>query len=75
MEEEIMGVHCPCCGREVDIRQQKSCQFCGSELPPSLRLSESQMAYILNVNREKGDRQHALMEYGLPATGGDAVAA
>lgn len=70
-----MRVHCPCCGREVYGRQQTSCGFCGSELPPSLRLSESQMAYILNLTKETACRHREFMEPGSLATGGNAVAA
>jgi hypothetical protein len=70
-----MGVHCSCCGREVYGPWQKSCSFCGSEMPPSLRLSESQMAYILNLNKEEDYGHGEFMEPALPVTGGDAVAA
>ena len=44
-----MGFHCPSCGREIYYRRRKNCEFCGTELPPSLRLSEAQLAYILNL--------------------------
>jgi hypothetical protein len=64
-----MGFHCPSCGREVYNRRRKKCEFCGSELPPSLRLSDAQMAYILNLRKEEARRHREFMERDLPATG------
>ncbi len=51
-----MGFHCPSCGREVYIRRRKRCEFCGAEMPLSLRLSASQLAYILRLKSDEARR-------------------
>ncbi|MFI5380532.1 MAG: hypothetical protein ACHRHE_14645 [Tepidisphaerales bacterium] len=61
-----MGFHCPSCGREVYNRRRKNCEFCGSELPPSLRLSAAQLAYILNVKNVEARRHREFMERNSP---------
>ena len=61
-----MGFHCPSCGREMYNRRRKNCELCGTQLPPSLRLSEAQLAYILNLKDTEARGQRKSMARAVP---------
>ena len=61
-----MGFHCPSCGREMYNRRRKNCELCGTQLPPSLRLSEAQQAYILNLKDTEARGQRKSMARAVP---------
>lgn len=49
--------HCPACQREVYLRRRKTCEFCGAELPESVRLSEDEREIVDEQMRELHERR------------------
>jgi len=49
--------HCTVCQREVYLRRRKTCEFCGAELPESVRLSEDEREIVDEQMRALRDRR------------------
>jgi hypothetical protein len=54
-----MSAHCPNCNRVVYSRRQKSCGFCGVELPKDLQFTEAELVEFAKEDAEAATRHKA----------------
>jgi len=57
-----MAFKCSKCGRNLYNRRRLTCEFCGADLPATLRMSASQIAAIERLKAAEAKEHREFME-------------
>ncbi len=58
-----MPFRCPKCGRPLYNRRRKTCEFCGTEIPAALRLTDRQIAFVDGLKRTEAEHHRQFMQH------------
>lgn len=58
-----MPFRCPKCGRPLYNRRRKTCEFCGTEIPAALRLTDRQIAFVEGLKRAEAEHHRQFMQH------------